>query len=496
TNSTRLDFLMRTLEVSGKDISARLGVDETTVSKWRKSQRKLAYKSKYTPRLAEIFLSSEVERKRNILPSLLKSYKSDLNLQSRQQQIETLGLWLTEETVDVRASSPSQEVYTPINGYNTSVSVFKGEEGIDEALEYFMKSVLGAPSGKTLYVVDFNGIDWTGGNDGREPQKRVNLGIELFKDFIENGQKFVIIDCDTDIYKPYMAIFRWMRLYLMGGVEVLTHPPLNMYKDYFITFVLRDELVLHCSRNPDFPEQGQCLIAKNKETVNYHASMAESISRRSRRLIETVPNDSIADLFGVMGRQLRPGRSIQALNPTLTLYHADRLVLRDILARNNVPPKPRETCLALRDYYEATLRQSRSAAIVDLDGLDRAFTMDMTVDHALSAICQKEILVTRDQLKSLLGVVADNGSPAANSMVFVSFSDLGITPAHLSIFVQDDTFVSVWDMERYKKSMYCTNIDVISGFYRCIDVIWHIIPGICKESDWRNKQLRRFIETF
>ena len=57
-------------------------------------------------------------------------------------------------------------------------------------------------------------------------------------------------------------------------------------------------------------------------------------------------------------------------------------------------------------------------------------------------------------------------------------------------------------MVRFKKSakkeleaLGKVNLDVVSGFYRYIDDIWNMIPGTCKELNWRNKQLERFIES-
>ncbi|MDR3165900.1 MAG: hypothetical protein LBU13_10035 [Synergistaceae bacterium] len=493
-SSSRLDYLLKAFEISGKDISRMLNIDETTVSKWRNNQRKLTYKSKYTAMLAEILLSCEIERKRHILPAILKNYRKDMNPQSRQQQIDALCLWLTEEPLDIDIGEGHGTPYIPRNGYNASVSVFVGENGVDEALEYSMKYVLNAPPGGTMYVIDFNGIDWTSGDESADPQKRINAGIELFKAFIENGQRFVIVDCNTDIYRPYKAIFRWMRLYLMDGVEVWTHPPISQDKNYFISFVLRNEMALHCISNSDFPEDRHCILFKNKESVNSFAAIAESTLQRAKKLMETVENNKILELVKVMEKQLKPERSIYVLNPSLVLHNPDRKVLEDILTENNVDGEKIKTCFTIRDNYAAAQQKCRYTAIFDLDMLERIFAADMTVDHTLSAICRKEVRVSRNHRTNLLRSITHGEDDIADSMIFVSFSYLGIMPVNLSIFVQDDTFVSVWDMERYKKSMYCINLDVISGFYRYLEDIWRTIPKTCKEYEWRNKQLERFIE--
>ncbi|MDR1052189.1 MAG: hypothetical protein LBP95_14235 [Deltaproteobacteria bacterium] len=500
-SDSRLDYLMKALDISGKTLSGELKIDETTVSKWRKNQRRLTFKNRHAARMAEYFLDSEMEGKRQVAAGILKGYKADLNFESRRQKIEALALWLTEETggpptpgAGGSDSGAAGDGFAPASGYNTCVHVFTGEAGVDEALDYFMRQALAAPPGRTLYVVDYNGIDWAPAEEG-DGQRRVNGSVELFKTFIEKGQKFVIIDCNTDLYKPYTAIFRWLRLYLTGGVEVLTHPALSQDKNYFITFVLRDEIALHCVHDADYPDRRHCLIFKNKETVNHHARAAESILKSSKKLVETVENESLAELFEVMERQLRPGRPVCAMNPPLSLLAAGPETLEEILSAAGASREETVVCLNVREMFEKSLCSCEHAVLVDLDALDRAFTADEVVDRALSALCRREVRVTQDQTRRILEKIIERKSGPESSANFVSFSDLGITPNNLSIMAQDDAFLSVWDLEKYQKSMYSANVDVVSGFYRFLRLTWESIPGICKETDWRNKQLKRYIET-
>jgi transcriptional regulator with XRE-family HTH domain len=495
-SASKLDYLLKTLEISGKEIASKLDIDETTVSKWRNNQRKLTYKSKYTGLIAEILLSSEIERKRHIIADILKRYKKDINPQSRWQQIDSLCLWLTEKPSDIDAGDGGKDVYSPRNGYNTSVNIFLGEYGVDEALEYCMKYLLRMPPGRTLYVIDFNGINWTNGDESTDPQLRINASIDLFNAFIENGHKFVIVDCNTDIYRPYKAIFRWMRLYLMEGVEVWAHQPIGQDKNYFIDFVMRNEIALHCAASDVLPEEERhCVLFKNREPVNSFANSAEAILQRSKKMIETVENDKIHELIEAMEGYFKPGLSVYMLNPSLTLQHTGEDILNDILAENGAEDEKIDTCLLINDKYAAIQRQCGYKSIFDLDMLEQISDMDVIIDHNLSSVCRREIKISRYQWTRLLQSIRRGRNTEDFSTVFASFKHLRVAPTNLSIFVQDDTFVSAWDMQKYKKSMYCVNLDVVSGFYRYVDDIWHMVPGICKDPDWRNKQLERVLES-
>jgi transcriptional regulator with XRE-family HTH domain len=490
---SRLDYLLKALEISGKEISKALDIDETTVSKWRNNQRKLTYKSKYTGRIAEVLLSSEAEQKRHIAADILKRCWNDLNLQSRQQQIDALCLWLTEMPNDAAAAGGQRQAYSPKNGYNTSVSVFIGEDGIDEAINYFMNYLLKIPQRGTLYVIDFSGISWTNGDESTDPQVRINASIDLFQAFMENGHKFVIVDCNTDINQPYRAIFRWMRLYLMEGVEVWTHPPIGQEKNYYTSFVMRNEIALNCVASEDFSNERHCMLFKNKESVNSLANRAESILQRSKKLIETVENERFMEFVWVMNNCFKPGQAVYMLNPSLTLQGIDADILRNILFENDIDREKIEKIIIIRNKIAHTQQLCHYTSIIDLDVLERFSSAEVITDRELSAICQKRVVIPSglwiEALQSLKDRCQKNFLTA-----LVSFGYLGITPADLSIFAQDDTFVGVWDMKKYKKSMYCIHIDVTSGFYRYIEDIWNMIPGVCKDLDWRNKQLDRLME--
>jgi transcriptional regulator with XRE-family HTH domain len=485
---------MKVLEISGKEISADLGIDETTVSKWRNNQRKLSYKNKYIHRIAEILLSSEVEHKRRIIANILKNYRKDLNQHSQQQQIDSLCLWMTEDQIDAPAQNNPNREFSPRNGYNTPVSIFLGENGIDEAIEYFMKYLLRAAPGKTMYLIDFSGINWASGDEEPDFQVRVKSCMELFQPFLEYGHKFVIVDCNTDIYRPYKAIFRWIKLYLTEGVEVWAHPQMSLDKNYYTTFVVRNELALQCIANADYPNDRHCMLFRNKESVDFYANGAEAIIRKSKKLIETKESNEVLELVIAMERYLKPNHTVYMFNPSPTLQDAGEGLLKTILMENNVDGEKIEKIILIRKKYAKMQKLCKYISIYNLDMFARLSEGEFVIDGDLSKICEKEIKISYACWTRLIQTIQRATEADNHPIVFSSFSYANIVPSNLSIFVQEDTLVCVWDLQKFKKSMYCTNPDVVAGFYRYLDEMWHILPGVCKDFEWRNKQLDRLIK--
>jgi len=78
----RLSWLIRTLGTSGKDLSEYIGIDKSTMSKWRKGKRTLRYDSEHAQRIAAWAMNSDVERKTGVLTRMLREWQPSLPLES------------------------------------------------------------------------------------------------------------------------------------------------------------------------------------------------------------------------------------------------------------------------------------------------------------------------------------------------------------------------------------------------------------------------------
>ncbi len=493
---SKLDYLMKSLNISGKALAEYIQVDKTTVSKWRNNQRKLNYESNITRNLSEFLLNSDAERKRQIITDILRTYKPGLSIQSPEQQIDLLCLWLTEEKIEPKENYnlSGSRIFTPKYGYNTSVSIFLGERGIDEALQYYMKYLMKTAPGKTMYLIDYSGINWTNGDESTDRQVRINACMDLFRPVLEYGHKFIIVDCDTDIYRPYRAIFRWMELYLMDGVEVWSHSRLYDEQYHYTTFVVKDEIALQCISNDDFPDKHHGMLYKNKETVEFLTNSAQAILKKSKKLIDTIPSQNALTLIETVEQHVKPKNLIYMINLSLTLHYIAEDLLELILKDNHVNPAKIEECLLINRKFKKIRKRCRCISIFDLDVLEQMASQCRIMDDNLSEICRKKIFITKEHWHRMIQSIMITEVMENSPMIFTSFQYLSYIPENLSILVQENCFAAAWNVVKYKKRMYCVHPNVISGFYRYMDDIWHMIPRICKDISWRNKQLERFIE--
>ncbi|MFP3154519.1 hypothetical protein LQZ18_08850 [Lachnospiraceae bacterium ZAX-1] len=491
---SKLDYLMKALEVSGKELSQYLNIDTTTISKWRNNQRKIPYKSGQARQLSEFLLARERERSANIVFNILKVLKEDINPSSIEQQIEILSCWLTEEKLEPpKDTHDTIKVYTPKSGYNTNVSIFLDEKGIDEAFEVFFERVLKMAPGKTIYIIDYSGVNWTNGDEVSDRQVRIETCMKYFRAVSNYGHKIVIIDCDTDIYRPYRTIFRWMELYLLDETEVWSCRAMRDDSHHYTNFVVENELALQCVSILAPAVKPHGMLYANKETVDFFASNVVDTMNKSRRLIESVAIEDVSAIANIIKRNIKPAHHLYMLAPSLTLQIIDSVLLKKILTDNGVCEEKQEECvLASKRLYKVLGSNTHTATVIyNFDLLEKFALAPRFEDHDLSKICGMRINISKENQQLMVDSIVHSSIYKSNRIIFTSFEYLNAVPENLSILVQEDGFVVAWNVKKYKKRLYCTNLDVTSGFYRYLDDLAATIPKICREREWRDRQLMR-----
>jgi|GEM_PF-2316286 len=489
---SKLDYIMKSLDIPGTDAAAYLGIDATTVSKWRNNRRKIPYKNGQARKLAEFILIKEKEKKSQVVLNILKTLKNDINSESEEQRIETLSRWLTEKNAKLGGEKNLPlSPFAPKNGYNACVSIFLDERGIDEALNYYFEYVLRLPPGKTIFLVDNSGINWSNGDEITEKQVRINTCMRFFRAVSQYGHRLTIIDCATDIYRPYRAIFRWMELYLLDGVEVWSYSPSKNDSYNYTDFVVESEIALQCISNPNSKGKPHGMLFTNKETVDFFSNTVQGIMKKSKRLIESVPSNDIFSFIEITRKNLKPNRNVYVLNPSLTLQLIDTCLLRDILYSCGVREDKTEECITAAKKIRRMQTYNHHSYVCNLDILESFASAEYIEDEDLTVICESRIVLSREFRRKIVESVMKSDAYNNNRIIFTSFNNLNSVPDNLSITVQEDGFLAAWNVKKYQKRLYCLNLDVISGFYRYVDDLKTVIPKVCLSKGWKDTQLIR-----
>lgn len=142
----RLSYLLRLLGVSGKTAADQIGVDYSTLSKWRRGKRILKYSSPYAKALAAWALTCPSECESGAVHALLYETFPDLTDAEPDRLVNALCLWLTmpEKTADVSTPDEFQHIFeVPLQ---TSI----GLENLFDAQNQIFHMLSSLPPGRPL----------------------------------------------------------------------------------------------------------------------------------------------------------------------------------------------------------------------------------------------------------------------------------------------------------------------------------------------------------
>lgn len=486
---SRLGYLMKRLELTGKEMSEELSVDTTTISKWKNGQRLLSYRSKYTRMIAEYLLNCELEAKRSVVRDILSLYMPSLNAGNEEQVTDALSLWLTDYSEpEENAAKPRAEIGV-VSGYDTNVSMFTGINGIEQALESFWKSTLKYAPEQDLIIVDFGDIDYEACGCSNIMKK----SVQLLTDAIKYGHRIKIVDGAADVFTPYLTIFRWMSVYLSENVEVFYRQARDNRDNRYSINLLPGSLALYTMGLEAPFSAHHSILFRDEESVRFLESSAQNTLMKSQKMIETVRIENILDMLAVLDEHLMSKQLTYMLNPTPTFRSMPPELLKKVLEENEVSPDILEICLEANKQTREIRERCDYRQIYNLDAMERDVKLSYCVDYDLSAICSKEIRISRENLLAHMQHLRDTPNTESFTITLMQYDSLTVLPTNISMIVQDDRLVVAWDAKHYKCRMYSRALHLIGGFYNYMEEVWASIPSICKTDQWTEKQFNKLI---
>lgn len=283
----RLSWLIRTMSTSGKELSEQIGIDTSTMSKWRKGKRTLRYDSEYARRIAAWAMDSEAERKTGVLTQMLRQWQPSLPLESHEQRMDALRLWLTlTEQPDVQTTPERHRIPAP-------TELLTGIEKMMEAQNTMFRLLRDLPGQQEMIMLDFGAIDWS-----TCPHHLVEECARENRSALENPQhSMVILDQLTDTYRPRELMFQWMPIYLQPHVRTYFYrnpKPLPLRQNILL---IRGKAALLTSSISTHPDKVLSTFSYDPEYVRLYEDMADTLAADSRPMIEVMETQRLIPFF-------------------------------------------------------------------------------------------------------------------------------------------------------------------------------------------------------
>ena len=475
----RLDWLIRTLGTSGKDLSDQIGIDRSTMSKWRKTKRTLKYDSVYAQRIAEWAVRSPKEQNTAVIAHMLHEWDPSLSLADDRKRADALRLWLT------LPQQPAEEPVRQTAGF-ASTETALGLEAAFEAQNQMFQMLQQLPDGQEIIMIDLGAVNWSACSPAMVADT-MQYNLNALRD---RKHAMIIIDQLTDSYRPRDYMFQWMPIYLQPTTTTYFYrnpKPLPLRQNILL---IRGHGVLTMSSASTDPSHILSALYTQPEYIHLYEEMASTLLADSKPMMQTMKVQQLTPFLQKIARQMRSSHLLYMINALPTFRNMPSELLDEILRANHVSGNCYQECMAAGLQSTSTRARCESRQLYNLDAIESALEQDYIIDYDLSAIVGREIRITREQLKQQLLFLREHLRAPHYSLTIYPFSrlDMSFTPP-CNMIVQDDSMAAAWDAKLYSNRMYSEEMSIVTGFYQYADSLWSQISPVCHEEAWCRRRI-------
>lgn len=476
-NGDRLTWLLRALSLSGKELADRIGVDHSTLSKWRRGVRTLKYTSPYAQKIASLALESPIEKENGVVRRMLCEAYPGLDGDDPERLENALRTWLTvPEQPD---AAPTDEVFAvPLE---TSIGI----ENLFAAQRRLFAMLRDLPDGQEIIVTDFGAVDWA-----HVGASRIEDGVRSNMEALDGGRHTMrIIDQVTDTYRPWELMFQWLPIYLQPGVSAWAYysPAVSPLRQNMI--LIRGHAALVMSSTAAAPDLVVSSLYRAPEYVRLFGSAVESIRSDSRPMMQVTETSQLISYLHLVESRMKSGCLLYMINRLPTFRTMPPELLEEVLRSNHVSEEHYSLCMEAGRQASATRGRCESRQLYDLDAIRTALTQNYIVDADLTAVVGREIRVTREQFRRQLAFLRESIAMEHYTLALYPFSELEIdTLPPCSLLVQYRSLAAAWDAEQYSRRLYSESPSIVNGFYQYADMVWEHVPLFVRTAqDGRHK---------
>ena len=483
TYGSRLDFLMNTMGITGRELAAAIHVDPSLVSKWRNNHRALTKRSSHLSKVAEYVVSCDG------CPSVeevLEAVGSEVISSNREEFLTLLCEWLTDHK-PLPSVRPGDLVMNNRYSHNASYGVYLGDKGRREAVLQFLDHVLSLSQGQQLHLMSQEDLAWLVEDTAFLAEWQDKL-IQLLK---KKHQIKIIHWVDRSVDSLNSIIGYWLPLHLMGGIESWFVPKYSDSPFHTTLFILKDELAIYGMSSPSLKDHRYTAIFRDPVTVKHYQWIFSTHISNCRPLIEVCPKTKIGNMLQSTAETMYTDEIAYLIwNPPSFLTMTQSLVT-SILARYNLQDR------LIAGWLKYCLQSSNaeyrlpSRLLCNLEGLQKAIQEAPILCEDLSAIANQPIWLSKEDLNQYIYELVEHlQSNEGLEIAFLSPSEG--TPVNL--FVRSSDLVVAWSKE-LPYAAAVSEPTVTQAFSRYYDEIWQSIPRVNRDQAWVSNELLKLICT-
>lgn len=496
--NSKLAYLMDAMGVTGKELSKVLHVDYTLISKWRNNSRQLTVRSSYLEKVAAYFLSLD-DAQHSIIRQLLEESYGNADESSSEALLQQFALWLCDprpqQVADSQTIIPDRANYR----YTAKFDAYYGDKGRRTAVLRFMDCVLALPPGQRLLLHSQEDMAWL-----LEDTGFLRTWREKLTQVIQRGDHITIIHTvDRDAKDIAPIVSHWLPLHLSGRIQSYFQPQYIDTPGKSTCFLLQDTAVITGTAISGGKTPRYTAYFTDPDTLANQQAMFAALLAQCRPLLTafpTSPSGSVLERF--LEASQRPYDTI-LFSPTPTIATMPEETLREVLRANHVREEGAQACLRLHQATYVAVASARPNCrirhLYDLAATEQLMLQgESLVDPYLSLLAEKEVHVSRHQLKSHLQHIVFLLNNVSNYEVgLVSRTDTS-TLRGITVWIKENELVGASTPVPQKHGHFAVLAEeptVVNSFYHYFTDLWHAIPRVDRSKPGVVARLTRMAES-
>ena len=476
--------LLHELDLSGKDIAAETGADETMISRWKTRQRKLTLHSRWLTPLAEYFVEYDRKQQRGVIARLLTQYGyAPQQMDAQQRQDALCGLLCenptsTEHGVEKNAAREA------------APEVFWGQTGMLRAVERCLRYARAASAQSGIILHEFDSADHING-DGVMPSCTDTLRV-----LANEGQRIQINMSMLPAGRNFSQFLDWPDLLLRPDFSFFCRRRTGGEPQEYALLIAEGECAVISCRRCGEVDNCRTELYTDAKSVEFFCTLARDHLIHAQPLIQTMPVHWLGQWLEFQQRDAVWGDrgTTYRQHPLPTMRSISEELLRDILTENQVPAAHIEECLTMRRQAVGMKnREVHSRELYDLESMQLAAEQGGYVDYELSSICGQQIAVSPAQFLRLLQQLRERRSEWVKWAI-VPFSTLRASMRNLHIIVAAGKMLLLWEPHHYSLRVGSQLDSMTFAFFEYCESCWKQLDEQERQDAYQLAVLQRIEE--
>ena len=407
-NHESFNNVLKTLDISTVELTKKLFVSQSLISRWKTGSRKLKTDSSYYDTLLHIFLEVNASHNMHELESLLFLDHDNFEKENYKKELY--------HQLNVYLQSPDHMRYDKnkiqeLSGFKTYI----GMDQREQALRNFFEYALSLKSRPDIYLMEIDNARWY-----KSSTSWVMIFEEYGLKYMDEGGKILY----------FSNLYNIDRDEFYDGWTFTSHP--NLYPAYSIDvsdqrigcayYLLKGHMSVSFYVPEADPSQYYTAVHTDPETLEAQQQyIQQRFNQRNQQIfLNTITQKTFAfNTLKINEHNIQPVVIVGKYPGFLFLSLS---TLQNVLSRNNISGQYKSLCIQYHNFFHDELMKNTvmsKTLFYYKEDLDNAAQEQNLLDLELSVIAGTPIFINHMEFREALKNLASLTTPANNSRIFI-----------------------------------------------------------------------------